>query len=61
MDLERFEEFDDLFFLDAALVQPEQAVGARQASNHPDVAPVEVKLDDRRLSNRSPSAHPRGP
>jgi hypothetical protein len=29
VDLERFEEFDDLFLLDAALVQPKQAVGAR--------------------------------
>ena len=61
MDLERFEEFDDLFFLDAALVQPEQAVGARESGDDRDVIPVEVKLDDRRLSNRSPSAHPRGP
>ncbi len=61
MRLERFEEFDDLFFLDAALVQPEQAVAARQSGNHRDVVPVEVKLDDRRLPDRSPSAHPCGP
>ena len=31
MDLERLEEPDHLFLLDAALVQPEQAVGAREA------------------------------
>ncbi len=43
---ERFEEFDDLFLLDAALVQPEQAVGTRQASDDRDMVPVEVKLDD---------------
>ncbi len=44
-----------------ALVQPEQAVAARQSGNHRDVVPVEVKLDDRRLPDRSPSAHPCGP
>ncbi len=43
----RFEEFDDFFFIDTALVQPQQAIGARQARNDRDVMAVEVKLDDR--------------
>src|ERR1700738_2081141 len=54
--LERFEEFDDLFLLDAALVQPEQEVGARGPSDDRDMVPVEVKLDDGRLSLGCPSA-----
>ena len=33
MGFERLEEFDQLFLLDAALVQPEQAVGARQTGD----------------------------
>ena len=40
--LERLEEFDDLFLLDAALVQPEHAVGARESGDHRDVIPVEL-------------------
>src|SRR3989442_11387556 len=35
----RLEEFDDLFFLDTALVEPEQAVGTRQASDDRDMVP----------------------
>jgi hypothetical protein len=31
--LERFEEVDDLLFLDTAFVQPEQKVGACQPGN----------------------------
>jgi len=31
MGLERLEEFDDLFLLDAALVQPKKAVGPGQS------------------------------
>ena len=54
--LERFEEFDDLFLLDAALVQPEQTIGACEASDDRDVIPVEVKLDDGRLSPGRPGA-----
>ena len=55
--LERLEEFDDLLLLDTALVQPEQAVGTRQASDDRDMVPVEVKLDDRRLAFGRPSAY----
>jgi hypothetical protein len=55
--LERLEEFDDLLFLDAALVQPEQTVGAREPGDDRDVIPVEVKLDDGRLSPGRPGAH----
>ena len=50
MVLERLERFHDLFLLDAALVQPEQAVAAAQASDDRDMVPVEVKLDEGRLS-----------
>ena len=56
--LERLEEFDDLFLLDAALVQPEQAVAARQACDDRDMVPVEVKLDDGRLPLGRPGAYP---
>ena len=48
--LERLEEGDDLFLLDTAFVQPEQAVGARQSGDDRDVSPVEVKLNDGRLT-----------
>lgn len=37
MGFQRLEEFDDLFLLDAALVQPEQAVGARESGDDRDV------------------------
>lgn len=57
---ERFEKTDDFFFLDAAFVQPEQAIGARQASDDGDMVPVEVKLNHRRLSFQIPGAHLRG-
>ena len=57
MRLERLEKFDDLRFLDAALVQTEQAVGARESSNDRDVSPIEVKLNDGRLSLGRPGAH----
>ena len=42
---ERLQELDDFFFLDTALVQPEQVVGASEASDDRDMIPVEVKLD----------------
>lgn len=48
--LQRLEEFEDLFLLDAALVQPEHAVGARESGDDRDVSPVEVKLNDGCLS-----------
>ena len=59
MGFERLQEFDDLFFLDASLMQSEQAVGARQPGDHRNIAPVEVELDNRRTSFGRPSAHPR--
>ena len=57
MGLERLQEFDDLFFLDAPLVQAEQTVGARQPGNDRNMRPVEVELDDRRASFGCPGAH----
>ena len=57
MGLERFEEVDKLFLLDAAFVKPEQTVGARQAGDDRDVSPIEVKLDDGSLSLGCPGAH----
>lgn len=57
VSLERFEEIDDFFFLDAALVQSEHAVGARHSCDDRDVIPVEVKLDDGRLSFGSPGTY----
>ena len=60
MGLERFEEIDKLFLLDAAFVKPEQTVGARQAGDDRDVSPIEVKLDDGSLSLGCPSTHTRG-
>jgi hypothetical protein len=42
------------------LVQPEQTVGVRESGNHRDVVPVEVKLDDGRLTLGRPGAHARG-
>src|SRR5882757_7724993 len=57
MGLERLQKFDDLFLLDAALVQSEQTVGTRESCDDRDVVPVEVKLNDGRLSFGSPGAH----
>ena len=50
MGLERFEEFDQLLLLDTALVKPEQAIRARHPGDGRDVIPVEVKLNDGRVS-----------
>ena len=44
VSLDRLEEFDDLFFLDAALVETEQAVGARESSDDRDVSPIEPRF-----------------
>ena len=60
MGLEGFEEIDDLFSSDTALVQPEQEVFAAQPGNDGDMVPVEVKLDDGRLALQGPDAHPGG-
>ena len=57
---ERLQERDDFLLLDTALVQPEQAVAARQAGDDRDMIPVEVKLNDRRLAFGRPGANPRG-
>lgn len=61
MRTQSFEELDVLLLLDRPLVQTEQAVRARQASDDGDVGPVEVELDDRRLALGRPGANPRGP
>jgi len=45
------------FLLDAALVQPKQAVGARQTGDDSDVGPVKVKLDDGCLPLGCPGSH----
>ena len=55
---ERLEETDDFLLLDAALVQPEQTIGARESGNDRDVIPVEVELDDGGLPLGRPCAHP---
>ena len=57
MGLERFEEVDNFFFFDTALLESEQAVGACQPSYDRYMVPVEVKLNDRRLSFGSPSPY----
>ena len=57
MGLERLEKFDDLFLFDAAFVQSEQTVGARESCDGRDVGPAEMKLDDGHLSFGCPSAH----
>lgn len=53
------QKLDDLFLLDAAVVQPEHEVGVGQAGDHRDVVSVEVKLDHWRLAFRRPGSHPR--
>jgi hypothetical protein len=59
--VQRLKEFNNLFFLDAALVQPEQDEDARECCDDRDVAPpVEVKVDEGRLPLGRPGAHPRG-
>lgn len=60
MGLERFEELDQFLLLDTAFVKPEQAIRARHPRDSRDVIPVEVKLNDRRLSLGRPSTHARG-
>ena len=49
-----------LLLLDAAFVQPEQVVRAAEAGDHRHMVPVEVKLDDWRLTLQRPGTHPRG-
>ena len=46
MGVQRLEKLDVLFLLDAAVVQPEQAVRTRQPGDDGDVRPVEVELDE---------------
>lgn len=57
MGFERLQEVDQLLLLDTSLVQPEQTIGARQSSHDRNVRPVEVKLDDGRLSLGCPCTH----
>lgn len=59
MRLERLEKLDDLFLLDAAFVETEQVVGSGQPSHDRQLLPVEVKLNNRRLSFGRPGAHAR--
>lgn len=49
MHLERYEENDNFLFLDAALVQPKQAVWTRYPRNGRHLIPVDVDLEDGRL------------
>ena len=58
VSLERLQELDDLFLLDAALVSPGQAVGARVTGDDRDVVPVEGKLEDGCLPVGCLSAYP---
>ena len=60
VSLERLEEFDDLFFLDASLVETEQAVYSGQSGNHGQVFPVEMELNYWCLPLRCPSAYTGG-
>jgi len=60
MRFQCFEKFDGLFFLDAAIVQPEYAVGAGKPGNHQDVVPVEMNPIDGHLPLGRPSANARG-
>lgn len=57
MRLERLEKLDDFFLLDAAFVEAEQIVRSGQSSNHRQMFPVEVKLNNRRFPSRCPSGH----
>ena len=54
---QRLEELHVLLFLDAAFVQPEHALGARESGDDRDVRPVEVELDDGRLALWRPGSH----
>ncbi len=60
MLLERLEEFDDHVFLDTALEQSEQAVGAGHPGDHRLVVPVEMEQQDGGLLNRRAGPHPIG-
>src|ERR1019366_338703 len=53
---QRLEELDVLLFLDRAFVQAEQKVRSTQPGDDGDVGPVEVELDDRRLTLGRPGA-----
>ena len=60
MSLQRFEEFDNLLFLDAPLVQSEHTVGACEPCNNRDVIPVEVKLNGGSVSLERPGSYAGG-
>ena len=57
----RLEKVDDLFFANAALVETEQTIQSGKARNDRQLLPVEVKLNDGRLSLGRPRAYPRWP
>lgn len=58
---QRFKELNVLLLLDRAFMRMEQSLRVDQPSDHGDLHPVEVKLDDRRLHLDRPCVHPRGP
>lgn len=60
LELERLQEFDHLLLPDAALIQAEIKVVARERGDDRDVRPIEVKVDDGRVSLGCPGAHARG-
>lgn len=60
MGLVRLDEMDDLLFLEAALVQPEQIAGGCQPSDNRHMVPVEMKLENGGLSIGSPGPNSGG-
>lgn len=61
MRFERLEKFGDLFFANAARVETEQAIQSGKPCNDRQLLPVEVELNDGRLSLGCPGAYPRWP
>ena len=63
MGTQFLEELDVLLLLDAALVQPEHAVGTAQTCDDGYMGPVEVELDDGSLESCpwAPRPHPGWP
>lgn len=58
---QHLEELHVLLLLDRALVKPEHAVRSAEPGDHGDVGPVEVELNDGRLTLRGPGTHAGGP
>ena len=57
MGFECLEEIDDFFLPDTAFVQTEQAIGARNSCDDRNMSPIEVKLNDGRLTFGCPRTH----